>query len=58
MKFDLAQPGRQWAVSLMRREAGGESIAYVARIDWRIVLGFAKDIKASDALDIFERKSA
>ncbi|KVW92625.1 hypothetical protein [Thiobacillus denitrificans] len=55
---DAAEPGKAWAVELLRREAAGESIALVAEGVWRDVLGFGHGISAGDALRSLESRAA
>lgn len=49
---------KQWAVNLMRREAGGESMQSASTDAWREVLGFTKETTAKQALEQTERKAA
>lgn len=42
---------KQWAVSLMKREAGGEQLSIVSTESWREVLGYQKDVNAKQALE-------
>lgn len=41
---------KQWAINLMRREAGGETLQQVSAEAWRDVLRFHKDADAKKAL--------
>jgi hypothetical protein len=47
---------KQWAVDLMQREAGGESIPIVSMESWREVLGYPKDQDAKKALEAVKRQ--
>ena len=49
---------KQWAVDLMRREAGGESLPMVSTESWREVLGYPKDMSAKKALEALKTKEA
>ena len=42
---------KQWAVNLMKREAGGESLETISSTAWRDVLGFPADMDAKQALE-------
>ncbi len=45
-----AKAGTKWAVDLMEREAGGETLDVVSADAWRDVLGFAPDVEAKQAM--------
>jgi len=49
---------KQWAVDLMRREAGGEQIPMVSMESWREVLGYPKDMSAKKALESVKTQEA
>jgi hypothetical protein len=49
---------KQWAVDLMKREAGGESLQMVSMESWREVLNFPKDMSAKKALEAVKTKEA
>lgn len=54
--IDGKQPGTQWAVDLLRREAASaKDVPNVAVGAWRGVLGFDDDISAADALAQLEK---
>lgn len=53
--IDAKQPGKKWAVDLLRREAAGESVANVAVGAWRSALGFDDKISAADAVKQLEK---
>lgn len=46
---------KQWAVSLITREAGGEALQQVSMDAWREVLGYPKDQDARQALEAIKR---
>ena len=48
-------PYRQWALNLMRREAGGERLNIVASDSWREVLGYSNDVTAKQAIEQIDR---
>lgn len=52
------EPGKEWAVVMMRREAAGEAVAFLGRQVWREVLGFARDIDAADAVRQWDDRRA
>lgn len=43
---------RTWAVSLIEREASGESLPVVSRQAWRELFEFNNDMSAKEALEI------
>jgi hypothetical protein len=56
MKF--AEPGKQWAVNLMRKEASGAHVDNHATFAWREALQQSPDITASDALKAMGMEAA
>lgn len=53
--IDAKQPGKKWAVDLLRREAAGDPVANVAVGAWRSALGFDDKISAADAVKQLEK---
>lgn len=52
----LPEPGKGWALALLRREASGEYVAFVAQGAWRSALGFDESISPQDALARFPQQ--
>ena len=52
------EPNTRWAVRLMEREAGGESINPIAAQSWREVLGYPRDWDAKTALEDSQKDAA
>lgn len=49
---------KQWAVNLMRREAGGEALQQVSAEAWREVLRYPKDTDAKKAFESLKTQEA
>lgn len=49
---------KQWAVNLMRREAGGEALQQVSAEAWREVLRYPKDADAKKAIESLKTQEA
>lgn len=47
---------KQWAVDLMKREAGGEQLPVVSAESWREVLGYPADTNAKQALESVKKQ--
>ena len=56
--FALPAPSTKWAVDLLRREAAGEAVAFIAFGAWREVLRFDDSITAQAALASLESRVA
>ena len=49
---------KQWAINLMRREAGGESLQSVSAESWREALGYPKDADAKAVREAVNKTQA
>lgn len=55
---DAAEPGKAWAMELLRREAAGEYVAFVAQGAWRPALGCDDAITPQAALAQIDKRQA